>query len=551
MRVIDGSYDGSTNPRVFNLGGEPGHVVCKADAFVSIGHHSPTMWCGRSNAIGGFESHNAGCRILDRGFGIGTNATWNTNAVKHHYLAFMRTDNCGFDSFSYMGNATAGNVIKTPQNKQVAAVILKRDSVLSSVIATRVSASALATSVATIAGVTNLGVGQFTVSGEAEVNELNGPAGIGEEVNALVFYEDPNVKVATWTGDGVTGRVLASANFDIVGAFIYRVTVGGGSLRFKTRTMSGGSAGPASSATLQANEVEIVGKNLVAGSSVALNGVGVVYGAILVGAGTQALQAPAIIRSAGRRAVELTGTSSYIDCGTADGALMVSGAMTLESTASFLPTLQAALDASGTRECPLIARGNGPYGTANGYSWGLNAFRSADGALAWPGHQLHVCTAERLDNGPDIRRHWRTGILLPYAPTVFHALAVHRGLGEWELWLNGRLVKQRRIDVQAALGLPNIQSQSGHRTVIGARNNSGTFASPFKMRHINARLYNVALTPDEIRVRAANALFGSREDVTRGFAEGWNAANAWGTVLPATVSSANNGTITNGEVISL
>lgn len=545
MRIVTNTYQGNGSARRVSVGARPLAVWALGDTAQFAAMHSPRMWCGRSNVFANSDSINKGCSITDDGFSLGDSALWNANGVTYHYVALIPTSQSDFDVTSYMGNATAGTAYATPQPRKVAAALLKRDSTLSGVLATDASAAATLSSLVSGTFVTALGTGSVTVTAENEVNQLDGPGGLGEEVTMTAFYTSENVATATYQGGVAAGSIVAQAGKPIKAAIVYRVTTGGASARIITDTMAGKSK-PASAAALQSGELAIVGNSITVGNiGTGMNVAGVTYGVLMLCDGAASPKQAPSVRTRGKRAVWLSGASSGIDCGTADGALLINGPIAVEWFGAIYPT------AVNNTEAPLIVRGNGGYGAANGYSWGIDGYRSADGAFAWPGLAAHVVVSDRLNNAPDIRNIWRTGVAFPFG-RAFHVIASHAGGGAWQFFLNGELVKQRKIDVVAALGLPNIASQSAHKTMIGARWSSGAMVASQRQMFLGARVYNRALTVDEAAARFARALLGSQEtDVTSGLAEEWDANNAAGIYLPASVSSANNGTIAGGSVIAL
>lgn len=545
MRIITGTYTGNGSSRRVSVGARPQMVWTLGDAAQRASWHTQRMWCGRSNSFADLDSINKGCSITDDGFVIGDSAQWNAAATVYHYVAFIPTDTSDFDVVSYIGNATAGTSYVTPQQRQVVAAIIKRDSALSGVAVTSNSAAATLSSLVAGTFVSALGVGTVTVTAESEVNQLDGPGALGEGTDIAAFYAGSTVTTAAYSGNLATGTVVATAPSVIKAALVYRVTNGGASARFITDTTSGKTK-PASAAALQSGELAIVGNTLTVGApGTGMNTSSVQYGVIVFSDGAKTPRAPAVIKSKGKRAVWLSGVSSNIDCGTAGGALLISGPISVEWMGAMYPT------ASNTTDNPLLVRSGGSFQTANSASWGIDAFRSADGAFAWPGLQANVCTSDRFINAPDIRSGWRTGVALPYGKQ-FHVIASHLGGGLWRFYLNGELVKQRQIDAVATVALANIASTAGHKTTIGARWNGTVMGSPQKMLHRIGRVYSVGLSGDEAATRYAIAMLGSSlSDVTRGMAEEWDAQNAAGIYLPATISSANNGTISGGSVITI
>lgn len=543
MRIYTGTFVGNGVTRAVYVGAKPKVIWCLGDTAQAAAWHSPYMWSGRSNHFANLDSLNSGCRTTDDGFVVGSAAAWNASGVTHHWVALVPTDASDFDVADWIGNATSGTSYATPQSRQVAAALIKRDSALSGVAATSAGAAALS-SLVSGTWIPALGTGAVTVTAENEVNQLDGPGGLGEGISLLAFYEGSTVSTGRFTGGVATGSVVATSTGQIKAAIVYRLTSGGGSARIVTDTMNGKTK-PASAAALQSNELTISGNQLLMGSGSGSNAAGVPYAVILLCDGDKTPQAPAVIKSKGKKAVWLSGTSSSVDCGTADGPLLINGAITTEWAGAIYPT------AADNTDCPIFMRHGGSFSGVNSASYGFEAFRSADSTFAWPGPCANIVTSDRFINAPDIRAGWRCGILLPFG-RLFHMMAVHYGGGDWRLYLNGELVKQRKIDA-SVIGLPNIQSTSGHKTSFGARWTGSAFVSSQKSLHRIGRVYNVALTPDEVLARYQRVMLGSAQasEVTRGLAEEWDAANAAGLYMPATLSASNNGVIAGGSVITL
>jgi hypothetical protein len=492
------------------------------------------------------DSYNKGCTITDDGFVVGDSLAWNTSGAETHWCALVPTDTSDFDVVSYMGNALSGTSYSSAQLRQIIGVILKRDSTLTGIVATNVSAPATLNSVGVGSWITNIGPGTVTVTSENEVNQLDGPGGLGEEVTGIYFYQSDTVKAFTYNGNLPTNTAVATMPGPIKMAIVYRVTPGGASARVVTDTMVG-KAKPVNASALTSSELSIGGASLnqvlIGAPASGLNVVNVTYGVIAICDGSATARAPAVIRSRGKKGVLLSGVASSIDCGTADGALLISGPITTEWYGAIYPS------AADNTDCPLFLRHGGSFNAAGSASWGINGFRSADGAFAWPGVQANVCSSDRFINAPDIRTGWRTGIALPYGK-LFHLVVCHLGNGSWRAYLNGEFVKQRQINA-SVVSLPNIASVSGHKTSMGARWNGAAFVSPQKMLVVNTRVYGSALSADQVATRWAKLALGSSTDISLTPNEEWNASNASGLSLPASISSANNGTITAGSVITL
>ena len=170
MRVYTGVFKGNGTQRAVSIGARPALVFGFADAATFAAMHSPKMWCGRSNAMSASDSYNKGCSITDDGFVVGDSLLWNTSGSDTHWVALVPTAVSDFDVVSHMGNAIAGTVYVTPQLRPVVGAILKRDSSLTGVVATSVSAPATLNSVGVGTWLSALGTGRLDTDSTCAVN---------------------------------------------------------------------------------------------------------------------------------------------------------------------------------------------------------------------------------------------------------------------------------------------------------------------------------------------------------------------------------------------
>jgi hypothetical protein len=146
-----------------------------------------------------------------------------------------------------------------------------------------------------------------------------------------------------------------------------------------------------------------------------------------------------------------------------------------------------------------------------------------------------------LDNFPAF-----SGVVMPFGE-IMHILLSHDGSGGWFLYVNGRLAKERKRDLVAAIGRQNITGYSGHRTVIGGRLRASTVDYGHSQQVRLVRAYSRGMSHGEA-VDQYRAIFGLISPASD-YVEEWDANNASGATMPATRNSANNGTITNGIVV--
>lgn len=231
----------------------------------------------------------------------------------------------------------------------------------------------------------------------------------------------------------------------------------------------------------------------------------------------------------------------WIDCG-ADNSLAVSGDYTLEWYGQSLIATGALgtgnLDANA--RC-LFSRTSGVYGednTANYGLWLAYAPYISEFPSFWiaPKNKVNFPTSAVWTEDC-----WQTGIQ-PSIRQYQHFMAVCDTSGNYMLYLNGRLVKERK---QGDI----LRSVSGLRMAIGG--NYGTTSAADLTNNIVAfstiRIYDRALSVAEIRNNFLSCGNHKKYASTSDFVEEWKAENFNGTTLLATKNSANNGTIKGGS----
>lgn len=543
MSLATGTYTGNGSYQRISVGFRPELVIIKRAAADYLAFKVDDLWCGRANNLGAADSFASSVRLASTGFAVGSHARVNTNGDTFHYLALARSSDFKMAMAGWQGNGAARTIQLDDSAVTPSAVIVKRDSTRDAAIL--VSGSTCArmggTTNAEAGAISNFAAGSFDVSSSVYVNEYDPALELGEGINGIAWEAGANIAVTTYLGDGTQNRTI-TLPFTPKAVIVQKVDGAALSARLKTDTMPSGDTAPATNAALQSNQLSIVTNGVQTGSSTSLNGSGENYCLIAFkDHSTAALAAPAVRRS-GRKAVLLPGrgATSWIDCGT-DASLVVDGALTLEWMGSLEPT-------GRTTPTAMMWRGSGTGNTSTTCSFAFyaNSFSPGD----WSGPQFAIGCADRIDlalASTEIRSSWRTG-LIPEFGRFNHWAMTHNGSGVWKLYKNGRLVRLRSLDL-TGVPLPNIDGQAGHRMVLGAMYNSGAPANMQRQYLMLARIYNRALTAAEVTSRFARAgLRSSEADVTSGLVEEWDAANASGSSLPATVASANNGTITGGSV---
>lgn len=554
MSIQTGTYTGNGTRQDVALGFRPEMVFTIPALAEHVGVKIDDFWCGRSNVLSATDSFIDGAKLTDDGFSLGQSVRMNANGTTYHYLALSRSAALKMAFAGLQGNAASGRVVKLDDATVTpAAVIGKRDSTRDGVLQVLTSTSALlgATALTESGAITSLATGQFTVSGSNYVNEYNPAAELGEGIDFVAFEAGANFAAVAYTGTGATQTV--ALGFQPKAVIVAKLSGSMQAGRIKTDTMGTDETKPlsnAAGATSDGVSFVATGIELTAGSSINTNTA--TYVVIGWRDHTEtAIAAPAVVTT-GKKAVLLpgAGAAAHIDCGT-DASLVIDGALTLEWMGGMEPLRR-------NSPVPMLWRGNAVTNTSLSCSFamyaGIWSGNSYTNQLRWSGPQIAIGCADRLDLAvlaTEIRSSWRTGILPPFGEMT-HFVATHDGSGGWTFYRNGLLVRQRALDL-TSIPLPNIDGQSGHRMMIGGMyTGAAATNNTQRQRFMLGRVYDAELTPAEVATRFEIAGLGSGgTDPDTNLVEEWDAANASGSSVPATVSSANNGTITGGSVIDL
>lgn len=540
MKVAIGSYLSDGNRRRVPVGFRARQVWVKGDTAQLLAQRADDTWAGRTNGLGADDSYLNGIALVQDDLYIGTAAEVNTSGVRYYWLAIGDDGSQDFDLQSWSGNSEAGHVVALSVPKTPAFVQVKRDSTAAGVLKFNGSPSALATGTSVSECFAALNQGSVTLNDVVNVNEYDSAGGLGEGVDGLFIFDGSNARTVTWTS-GTSGQFI-DCGIDPLAAIIVRTDTTGVPAHFLTRDMP--AAAPVTAAAVTANSATLAPGGILLGSASTLR-TGT-FSAVVFGRreGVPAIRPPAVIVRE-RKGVYLPGrgTAAQVDCGTSDATLKIDGPITIEWYG-----IQWADQYASSVGVHLLQRGVGPAATAGAYSWGLSAVQAQD--LSWSGPQLSAITTNQWNEGAPLDASvWRTGIVMPWGRPA-HVMAVHEGNGRWRMHLNGRLVKQRTINLAT-----NIVSGAGHRTGFGMRRNTADTAWTQAQRMIilSGRVYAGALTADQCATRFEQEALGSTSaDITSGLAEWWDARYASGSSLPAIVSASNNGTISAaGRVITL
>ena len=590
VRTFSGSYVGdgvTTFPgTLVSLGFEPDLIIVKGlEAMRPAMWHKAT-WYGRTDRMeaAGVRAIRRGLRSAATGFRVRHDTNYptssiNATGVTYHYVAIKDNGANILRWMNWNGNATAGRTVDMLSGQPVSTAFIKRDWTEKAVFAwsggtaTDTAGTLFAPNAAAIAS------GVLTLSAADEVNKWGSL--FGEGVSCAAFLTGDKFYRLDYTGNGAVRNGLATLPFEPETVMI-----------FPRQPTTG------------ASEAQMWFSHFTAGQHIAWNGATIGTGRLTVNVGTgsatvdvtavnqvnENAKAYTLIAVAKDRAAsiptytpvynkEVQLTAGYINCGT-HSSLEISGPITLEFFGSIAPSN---IDAHVTqtpnsetgKQYPIMWRGNGadiyphndlPYnvGDTPNVSWGINAVNGHSGS-PYEGTAISVPAMNYFSIIPDDavalngntvpfnlnHHHFNTGYRIDDAGLV-HIIVTHAGSGVWTVFVNGRGIKERKLDIETIVGgqIKNCNGYAGHSMTFGARKRSG--GSPdlaHNMKFRMARIYNTALTAAEA-LSNYRACFGLASAKV-GFIEEWDARNAVGASLPATVNSANNGTIVNGSVVSV
>lgn len=549
MTIRTGTYTGNGGRQDISLGFRPELVFAIPTNGVEVGFKTDDLWCRRSNGFAAIDSFLNGAKLTSRGFVVGSSARFNTKDVVYHYIALARSSAFKLAFAGIQGNGQNGRAVKLDDPAVTPVAVLgKRDSTRDGVLKIGNSDPALmgGTAVTVAGAISSFVQGGFTVSNSVYVNEYDAASELGEGIDFAAFEAGENVAIANWAGTGALQTVPLP--FQPKVAIVVKLSGATLSSRIKTDTMGASEAKSFGSTAIADHGMTFVPAGIQLSSGSTINANGVNYAVLAFKDHSETALAKPSIGRRGAQAILLPGRTSdaFINCGV-DAGMEIDGAISLEWLGSIEPNGRAT-------PVPLLWRGSATTVTANSCSFALFANGYIGAGKTWAGPSLAVACTDRIDlatASADIRYQWRTGLLLDFGKLT-HLVATHDGLGGWSFYWNGKLVRQRRINLATEIGLPNINGDAGHRTMIGAMRNAGaTVNARQRQTFVSARVSNVELTAAEVAARFARAALGSSEtDVVRGLVEGWEASSAFGATLPALVNSANNGAMTNCELVA-
>jgi hypothetical protein len=566
-----GTYVGTGAAQSINVGWRPDFVVIKSSAAVAAVIQTNLAWHRRGDALINVESigdastptgadTGGGVTLTETGFDVGGNSRVNGAAATIYWWAYRDQGSGSFLQASYQGNALSGRTVELFEGRQLAMAFVKRDFTPGPVwmapgkVAFHWTGAAMAVS-------TDTGLsadGKIVVTGSG--NEINGWSGaLGE---AMGFYGVPaDSEAATafvYTGNGATRRISLPWEPEcfLVMPLTTAVATAG---RLWIAGMAAGASAPvaAGAVAVDSNIVTVVQENTVVfGTNASVNENTRLYLMVAFKKANLAAYVDTSQRSVIHRKAVQCPTGGYIDCGT-DDSLNVQLPRTLEFYGSAQPPTTAqtpmvggpGVDSEAGKQAPIMFRSNGNDATASAISYGfeLCAPTAHDSSGLSRGPTILVARRDvwtlpqdglmpNLDPYP-----MNTGFVPPIqGRAVGHYLVTEEIDGTIRVYFDGVMVKESKRDLRATYG-HNGKSYPGHRLIFGGRRGATTVSNTNGHSFRMARIYNRALTPDEVRKNFL-ALTGDTQAVG-GYVEMWDATDSDGTTVPAKINPANNGTI--------
>ena len=541
IKTNAGTYVGTGTAFSVDCGFAPTHVFIRGDSTLPLIFKTAYPWVRQSDPVYAVQSIEYAIHLTDTGFDVLTHLDVNTAGVTFYWVAISDNGANALASVNWQGNALGGRVMDAFANYplSIKAAFIKRDNATAGVWlmngkSTHSDDSYYADKNTYIQG------NNIILSTLGTVNQWEGSLGEGTE--GTVFFDHPDIYATWYRGCAIARNIPLPWEAECL-----IITRPGGALFWSSAMPSGYTAGSKPDVGLSTGFLNSVLSGVISmPASTNVNNASTDYFLIAFRKNRDIGIAKAPLRLIKPKAfIELN--AGYIDCGTND-SLKISGPLTLEwfgicHTAA-LPT-----------EIPLMFRSSGTDGAPgnNHVSFGITMYRECllNKVLNWEGYSPLFCRTDSFQVfSPSTNLSLdaaNTGIGTKTDELVHYVLSTD-GYGKWRMYKNGRIAKLIDYDMSRS-GFANVTGFSGHRMLIGARLRSTIdFAST--MAFCRARIYSRELTASEAMQEFNNAMYGTQG--VSGFVEEWDAVNATPvnavTSLPATINSANNGTIVNGNL---
>ena len=465
MIVKVGSYTGARRNSVDGdlqrvaLPFQPDMVIVLPAGSGSASWRNNTAWHGRTQffhsassayRIGPFTGH-----IYDpfRGNGFSVTAGLNVASETNHYIAIAR-DGGGYADTSWIGNNADDRAIDFT-DAALDAVFVKRDAGSNGGFDRPAIFKAGSTDniwggfqMGTSNRVKTITSSGITISGDRQVNE-NVPPALGEGIDAIGFNSGATFAVVSYTGDGTGERAISlgiAANACLVLDGVNDVDAATVRHGFVTTGMAEDEYKPFDAALDTTGKiVSLASSTLTVGA--AFNVTGRVYriwcwvdNSATV---TQTIEPPRL--PTGAKSVQVTRATGYVDF--PDNS--VGGASTLE----WFGRIRIPTEVLANQQVPMVLLGEGadiapPTGHADDYNGGLYVSNTDPDSNGWRGMVLRWLNSDYLRNArtsTDINNYnLNSGHIVREGDDI-HVVLTHDGSGHWQLYLNGKKVKDYQL----------------------------------------------------------------------------------------------------------
>lgn len=523
------SYTGDgTGTRTILLPFEADLVAIKgrgANAAIFWGRH--TGFCGRPSSVAAVTDSTT--TFVD---GLILTTQENANGTVYSVLCIQDPFETVYAPRVYRGAIAAGRVLTMLKGRSIAGALMKRDSstpmyFLDQVGCVKIDNTAISTAKFAADG---------SLTSTSDADMIN-----GETTSIHAFQFSENVDVVRYAG-GAQSRIVSK--FDAVEAALF-VPLEANSIPAAIWISSdAGNLLPLTAAAALAGEAAISGGVATIATTSNYNLAGRNYVAIFFRRKRE-IKDEGFVRTKPKTLV--LGPSTYLDCGTSD-TLKFSGAQSQE----FYGFVALAGKQTGTgnqdpNSRAVIVRANeaANYGDAVVTSFGLwaaHVYYTNERASWW--HSVNTTLNFPTAGATDPSKVFQSGENVREG-RLQHIVVTISAAGEYKLYVDGVLARQTCVATAAYIRTGG----TGHRTIIGGQKING--AIDMANNHLGLcelRTYPRELTAAEIAANHRSCLNCGATPVVSGFTEEWLARNYSGGVLPATVNSANNGTLVGTSV---
>lgn len=518
-----------TGSRVIVLPFEADFVILKrrgASAALLMGKH--TGFNGRASSVASVSDPNTSW--LD-GYTLTTQE--NVNGDTYSVFAIQDPLESAYSPRAYRGLPAAGRTLTMLKGKNIVAAFMKRDNLTPMYYLDQVGCVKLdgtATSTAKFAS-----DGSLTSTADADMLA-------GESTSVHAFQASENVEVIRYTG-GAQAAIVS--RFQSVEAAIFVPLDAVGTVPAALwNSMDPGNLLPMTAVAVLAGEAAISGGVATISTASNYNLAGKNYVAIFFRRKRE-IKDDGFVRAKPKTLV--LGPATYLDCGTSD-TLRFSGAQSQE----FYGFLSLAGKQTGTgnqdpNSRAVIVRANeaANYNDAVVSSfglWGAYIYYTSERPAWW--HSVNTTLNFATAGLPDPSKTFNTCQQVREGK-LQHIVVTISAAGEYKFYVDGVLARQTSAVTAAYIRTGG----AGHRTIIGGQKING--AIDMANNHLGLcelRTYPRELTAAEIAANHRSCLNCGATPVVSGFTEEWLARNYAGGILPATVNSANNGTLVGTSV---